>query len=46
MLDHQVALGAGLADVSVTWGFRTKEKLIRHGITDFVDKPEEILKYF
>lgn len=46
ILDHQTAVGAGLRDISVTWGFRSMGSLKEQGATDFVDSPEEILKFF
>ncbi|MBQ3713919.1 MAG: HAD family hydrolase [Spirochaetia bacterium] len=46
IMDHQTALGAGLDDMTVTWGFRTREELAGQGITRFIESPEEILQYF
>ncbi len=46
ILDHQTAVGAGLSDLTVTWGFRTRKQLEEQGATRFIDKPEEILQYF
>lgn len=46
MLDHETALGAGLDDITVTWGFRERKQLEEQGITRFVETPGEILKYF
>ncbi|MCQ2603925.1 MAG: HAD family hydrolase [Spirochaetia bacterium] len=46
ILDHQVAVGAGIADITVTWGFRSREQLSEQGASNFVDVPAEILRYF
>lgn len=45
-LDHKTALAAGLSDVSVLWGFRTKEQLEAVGAVTFITDPAEILAYF
>ena len=42
-IDMMTGCAAGVATVGVTWGFRTKEVLIRHGATYIVGKPEEII---
>ena len=41
-VDLQTARNAGIPCISVLWGFRTKEFLMAHGATTFVEKPEEI----
>ena len=41
-VDLQTAKNAGIPCISVLWGFRTKEFLLAHGATMFVEKPEEI----
>jgi phosphoglycolate phosphatase len=41
-VDLQTAKNAGIPCISVLWGFRTKEFLMAHGATTFVEKPEEI----
>ena len=46
MLDPETALGAGLDDITVTWGFRARKQLEEQGITRFVETPGEILQYF
>jgi len=34
---------AGLPCISVLWGFRTKEELLKSGATTFINKPQELL---
>ena len=46
LLDHQTAVGAGLDDITVTWGFRSRKQLEEQGITRFVETPDGILNYF
>jgi len=46
IMDHETAAGAGLYDITVTWGFRFKAQLMEQGITRFIDHPDEILRYF
>lgn len=46
ILDHQTAVGAGLDDITVTWGFRSRKQLEEQGATVFVETPDEILQYF
>ena len=43
--DAKTAQNAGIEFVSVTWGFRTKEKLIAAGATKIIDTPEDLIKY-
>ncbi len=45
-MDHETAQNAGLDDITVTWGFRTRQQLEEQGITRFVESVDEILKYF
>jgi phosphoglycolate phosphatase len=42
-VDIQTGLSAGTTTVGVTWGFRSREVLIKNGATILVDKPEEII---
>lgn len=42
-VDVMTAKNSGLPCISVLWGFRDKEFLIKHGATLFVEKPQEIL---
>ena len=42
-VDIMTAKNCGLPCISVLWGFRDKEFLIKHGGKIFVDKPSEIL---
>ena len=46
IMDHETAQNAGLDDITVTWGFRTRQQLEEQGITRFVESVDEILKYF
>lgn len=39
----QTARNAGVKSVSVTWGVRTKRCLENHGVTEFIDTPNELL---
>lgn len=41
-VDIETAKNAGIACISVTWGFRDKEFLLEHGAKWFVEKPKEI----
>ncbi|MDE7325461.1 MAG: HAD hydrolase-like protein, partial [Lachnospiraceae bacterium] len=41
-VDIETAKNAGIACISVTWGFRDKEFLLGHGAKWFVEKPKEI----
>ena len=43
-VDLQTAQNAGLPCISVTWGFRDRDFLLRHGATTLVQRPEELLK--
>ena len=43
--DVATAKNAGVACISVTWGFRDRDLLIESGATTFVDKPKEILAF-
>ena len=42
-VDVMTAKNSGLPCISVLWGFRDKEFLIKYGATLFVEKPQEIL---
>ena len=44
-VDIQTAQNAGVACLSVTWGFRSKEFLIESGATLLADTPFEMLQY-
>lgn len=44
-IDVQTAKNAGLVCVGVSWGFRTKESLIKEGADHIIDKPHELLEY-
>lgn len=45
-VDIATAENAGLPCVSVTWGFRSREELIKNGAAKLIDRPEELLEYF
>ena len=42
--DMQTAKNAGLYAVGVTWGFRSKEVLLKYGADVLVHRPEQILQ--
>lgn len=44
-VDVDTARNSGLPCVSVLWGFRDKDFLIRHGATTFITKPCQLLDY-
>ncbi|MCR4657392.1 MAG: HAD family hydrolase [Lachnospiraceae bacterium] len=44
-VDLNTALNAGLDAVAVTWGFRDREFLKKHGATFFADDPGELCLY-
>ena len=44
-VDIQTAKNAGVACVSVTWGFKEREFLLKNGAEILVDSPLEILKF-
>jgi phosphoglycolate phosphatase len=44
-VDIQTAQNAGVACISVTWGFKDREFLIQNGAGILIDTPDEILKY-
>ena len=44
-VDIQTAQNAGVACISVAWGFKDKDFLIENGATVLIDTPDEILKY-
>ncbi len=44
-VDIKTAENAGLACVSVTWGFRDRDFLKEHGAVNFADEPGEILDF-
>lgn len=44
-VDIETAANCGLPCISVLWGFRSKEHLLRHGATRFVSRPEEIIAF-
>lgn len=44
-VDILTARNAGLACMAVTWGFRTREELVRAGATLMIDSPLELLEH-
>ena len=44
-VDIQTAKNAGVACISVTWGFKDREFLLKNGAEILADTPSEILKY-
>lgn len=42
-VDVQTASNAGIACISVLWGFRSRDFLIAHGASTLVERPENIL---
>ncbi|ABX43470.1 HAD family hydrolase [Lachnoclostridium phytofermentans] len=44
-VDIETAKNAGLKFLSVDWGFRNREELIRSGAQVIVEKPEDIIEY-
>lgn len=45
-IDMKTAVSAGMYPVGVLWGFRPAEELLKHGATDLIEHPMEILKFF
>ena len=41
--DMKTAVGAGMYPVGVSWGFRPREELARHGARLIIDRPAELL---
>lgn len=44
-VDVMTAKNSGLPCISVLWGFRDKEFLIKHGAAQFAETPQEVKKY-
>lgn len=44
-VDVQTGKNAGVTNISVTWGFRSKEFLECAGAENIIEKPEELLKF-
>ena len=42
-VDLATARNSGLPCISVLWGFRTKQFLLEHGATTFIEHPNELL---
>lgn len=45
-VDVATAKNSGLDEIIVKWGFRDEEYLKEHGAKRFVDRPDEIVKFF
>lgn len=43
-VDLQTAKNSGLSCISVTWGFRDEEFLLKHGATTLIHHPSELVK--
>jgi phosphoglycolate phosphatase len=41
-IDIETAANAGVACISVAWGFRERDWLISHGAKTIIDSPEEL----
>ena len=44
-VDIDTSRNAGMDCVCVTWGFRTREELIRSGARTIIDRPEELISF-
>jgi phosphoglycolate phosphatase len=42
-VDIATAANSGLPCISVLWGFRSRDFLLAHGATTFIEQPEELL---
>ena len=43
--DGEPAKNAGLPCISVTWGFRDRAFLLKHGADTLIDSPEELVEF-
>jgi phosphoglycolate phosphatase len=43
-VDLQTARNAGLPCISVLWGFRDRDFLLRHGATTLIERPQQLLE--
>jgi len=43
-VDLATARNSGLPCISVLWGFRSREFLLQHGATTFIEKPQQLLE--
>ncbi len=43
--DIETAANAGVRHIGVTWGFRDRDTLKRHGASDLIDAPLELMEY-
>ena len=44
-VDVETARNTGLDMVTVLWGFRTRDELLKAGAKNFIEHPMELLKY-
>ena len=44
-VDVKTGINAGLKNISVTWGFRSRELLELAGAEYVIDRPEELLQF-
>jgi phosphoglycolate phosphatase len=44
-VDIMTAKNAGVDVISVSWGFRTRDELLKAGAETIIDNPDELLKY-
>ena len=44
-VDIQTAKNSGIECISVTWGFKDREFLLKHGAKNIINSPEEIINY-
>ena len=42
-VDIQTAKNAGMVSVGVTWGFRTRDDLVKNGAEIIIDEPEQLI---
>ena len=41
-IDMQTARNAGMYPLGVTWGFRSREELVKNGAKALIDRPHEL----
>lgn len=44
-VDFETAKNSGMDCILVSWGFRSREELVKHGAEMIADKPEDIIKF-
>ena len=45
-IDIETAVSSGCFPLGVSWGYRSRETIIKAGARHIIDKPEELLKFF